>query len=184
MQQESSRVGTDTDVLSICSSVKVQSCPSVPMKSRIQPTVPSPPQARTLKFGTSLKKFSLQNADSKDCYCCILFFFLNGFINCIWKIKWKASCFLGFFLWLLVHEKNPQMLGWVLTSFSCSSLFTGDLHNWGNIFRSCFLSSKTELLILKKYLFKGCCCCYCYCYSKISPNISWDKIINFTHWIN
>lgn len=33
---------------------------SVPMKSRIQPTVPSPPQASTLKSGTSLKKFSLQ----------------------------------------------------------------------------------------------------------------------------
>lgn len=57
------------------------------------------------------------------------FFFLNGFINCIWKIKLKASCFVFCFLWFLVHEKNPQTLGWVLSSFSCSSLFIGDLHN-------------------------------------------------------
>lgn len=36
----------------------------VPMKSRIQPTVPSPPQASTLKSGTSLKKFSLRTTNT------------------------------------------------------------------------------------------------------------------------
>lgn len=32
----------------------------LPMQSKIQPTVPSPPHARTLKSGTSWKKFSLK----------------------------------------------------------------------------------------------------------------------------
>lgn len=34
---------------------------SLPMQSKIHPTVPSPPQASTLKSGTSRKKFNLKN---------------------------------------------------------------------------------------------------------------------------
>lgn len=36
--------------------------PGSPMQSRIQPTVPSPPQASTRKSGVSRKKFSLEKA--------------------------------------------------------------------------------------------------------------------------
>lgn len=116
LQQESSEVCTDTNFLSVSICVKVQSFIFLPMKSRIQPTVPSPPQARTLKFGTSLKKFSLQKADSK---IIIVVLFFNGFISCIWITKWKASCFIVVPRpW---KKKKSKMFGWVLTSFSCSS---------------------------------------------------------------
>lgn len=36
--------------------------PHSPMQSKIQPTVPSPPQARTRKSGVSRKKLSLEKA--------------------------------------------------------------------------------------------------------------------------
>ena len=40
-------------------SVQLQVSFNSPIQSKTQPTVPSPPQHRTLKFGTSLKNFNL-----------------------------------------------------------------------------------------------------------------------------
>lgn len=107
--QESSEVCTDTNFPLISFSVKVQSSSSVPMKSRIQPTVPSPPQARTLKFGTSLKKFSLPNTDSKisivECFCSVLEKKIQIKFAFCSNLKWNIFIYIsGLLLSLLLIE--------------------------------------------------------------------------------
>jgi hypothetical protein len=65
------------------SSSHIKCMHSLPMQSKIQPTVPSPPHANTRKSGTSRKKFNLKNkyVKERDWYFKVsifsLFFFLE-----------------------------------------------------------------------------------------------------------
>lgn len=117
------------------------------MKSRIQPTVPSPPQASTLKSGTSLKKFSLQTdsrsvqnwattgCSSPYCLRCIktsficLFIVVYTFSSHVYYFMPVESNYVHFWKW-----GTWVVLGFFYFTFSIFRHFTllTQLHLWVN----------------------------------------------------
>ena len=89
---------------------------SVPMQSRIQPTVPSPPQASTRKSGTSWKKLSLGEDH---------FFVMASELNCtacsrkLWKcwFSWQFTRCI-YFQVCVASSLNVSCSKWFLLPFS------------------------------------------------------------------